>query len=791
MAVTPAVDSCEDAILFGPFRLIPSRRLLLESGAPVQLGSRALDLLIALAERPGEVIGKSDLIARAWPNTTIDERNLKFNISALRKKLHDGHDGSRFIVTIPGRGYCLVAPLTYPKVAEGEPPSVQNRSPHSDIPHHPLPIFGRDSAVALLASRLPAQRFVTIAGPGGIGKTTVAIAVAQKLTNVYDGGIRFFDLTPASDLSHVENRIRAHLGMSSTTNTAIQPSPAAQSGRTTLVILDNCEHLVEASAQFANSLIQDVPTVHILATSREPLRVAGEHVFRLSSLGLPDLSTTKSTAEALQFAAVELFVDRVRASLDSFAFRDEDVPTVVDICQKLDGIPLAIELAAARVEAYGVRGVSEQLDDCLRLLTHGRRASIPRHRTMRATLDWSHDHLCEIERAILRRLAVFCGLFTLDTAKAVVATNNVSIHDVIDTVAGLVAKSLLTVEVRGALQLYRMLNPTRAYAREKLFESGEFDRIAQRHADFFRELFRAMEHQWDSQEVPECPSESAHLLCDIRAALVWSFSPCKEANRFHVDTRIAARVALAREQWHKGFPDQSARMAQDCLEAASALDHPPSLAYALAVAVCPIASITGNDTAHDRGIAMLSEIAEKNDLKAFRSWANCLRGILAVNRGEWMTGRRHLESELENPPNSTAFSYHLFQIKLALAQARTGDFQRAFSTINQAIDHSDPGEIRWCVSELLRTKGKLVLLENKADAAVVAENLFRRSIDRARRQGSLSWELRASTSLARLLDEYGRATEARDLLSSVYGRFSEGFGTRDLVAAERLLHRLG
>ena len=784
MAVTPAVDFCEDEILFGSFRLIPSRRQLLEHDKPVQLGSRAFDLLVALTEHPGDVIDKAELIARAWPNTTIDERNLKFNISALRKKLRDGDDGRRFIATIPGRGYCFVAPVSHPNVAVNGSASPPARP---EIPHHPMRIFGRDELVARLATRLPTERFITIAGSGGIGKTTVAIAVAEALIPIYDGGIFFLDLTPMSDLTHVENRIRSKLGLLSRGDS----TPPPVSGKKSLVVLDNCEHLIEASAQLAYTMVRDIPSVHILATSREPLRAAGEHVFRLSSLRIPASAATNSATDALRFPAVELFVDRVRASLATYEFVEADVPSVIDICRKLDGIPLAIELAAARVEAFGVRGVAEQLDDCLRLLRHGRRTALPRHRTMRATLDWSHDHLSEVERVVLRRMAIFTNFFSLDAAKAIVATADIPVPDVIDTAAGLVAKSFLVTDVCGSQQLYRMLNPTRAYACEKLFGSGEFEWIERRYSDFFRELFRTMEHHWESQDTPESQTESAYLVDDIRAALLWSFSPCGEANRFQVDSRLAARVALARVQWHKGFPDQSTRMAQECLETATALDHPPSLAYTLAVAVCPIASVTGDNAANARGIELLSRIAAKHGLDIFRSWANCLRGVLAVDSGNWEAGRRQLENELDNRPDFAPFAYHLFELKLAVAQARTGDFQRAFSTIEGAIDLPDPFANRWCISELLRAKGKLILLENKADAPTVAEKLFRRSIDRARRQGSLSWELRSATSLARLLDEYERTTEARELLARVYSSFTEGFGTRDLLAAERLLHRLG
>jgi len=258
-------------------------------------------------------------------------------------------------------------------------------------------------------------------------------------------------------------------------------------------VLDNCEHVIEAAATLAAAILRGAEGVHILATSREPLRVQGEHVQRLPPLSSGASSGHLSTDEALAFPAVELFVERTAERLSEFEFTDEDAPVVAEICRKLDGIPLAIELAAARVETFGVQGLAARLDDRFQFLTGGRRSGPPRHRTLRATLDWSYEVLSETERAMLRRLGIFMGGFTLEAACAVAADPTLLKSDIIDAVAELVEKSLAAVETTETEPRLRLLETTRAYALERLAESGERDAVAHRHAEYYRNLFERAE----------------------------------------------------------------------------------------------------------------------------------------------------------------------------------------------------------------------------------------------------------------------------------------------------------
>lgn len=473
--------SAERPISFPPFHLYPAQRLLLDAGKPLRLGSRALDILIALVERPGELIGKDELIARVWPNTFVEGGNLKVHIAALRRALGDGQDGRRYIATAPGRGYCFVAPIA----RSGEPISLAPLSTDASSAHN-LParlgrMIGRADTVRVLAGQLPRQRFVTMVGPGGIGKTTVALAVGEAMVAAYEHGVWFVDFGPLSDSFLVPSALASALGVESRADNPMPAVLAFLRDKQMLLVLDNCEHVIGPAAVVAAEILKAAPRAHILATSREPLRAAGEHVHRLSPLETPPATPRLTAAEALCFPSIQLFAERAAEAQDEFALSDANASIVADICRRLDGIALAIELAAARIGTLGVSGLAARLDDRFRLLTNGRRTALPRHQTLRATLDWSYEWLSEQERKVLRRLAIFESAFTLDAASAVGTGGPIAAPDVVDCVANLVAKSLIVADVGDTIVHYRLLETTRAYALEKLAESGEVEALARCH----------------------------------------------------------------------------------------------------------------------------------------------------------------------------------------------------------------------------------------------------------------------------------------------------------------------
>jgi predicted ATPase/DNA-binding winged helix-turn-helix (wHTH) protein len=466
-------------ISFGPFCLRPEQRVLLEAGRPVRIGGRGLDLLVALVERAGEVVTKQDLIARVWPTVSVCEDNLKTQIAVLRTALGDGRDGARYVVSSPGRGYCFVAPVTRSSEPPQETPPPASLGGPIKPPIRITRLIGREGVVRQLLGGLQRRRFVTIVGPGGIGKTSVALAVAEALESSCKSSVCFVDLSQLSDPSQVMGALASALGVAASIDDPTERIIAFLRGGQALIVLDCCERVVDGAAVAAESLLEGSPDLRILATSREALRAEGEVICRLPALETPPDIDVLTAVEALGFPAVKLFVERVTRTIDNFELSDADAPIVAHICRRLDGLPLAIELAAGHVHAFGARGLAELLGR-FRLLMRGRRTAMQRHQTLGAALDWSYETLSEPERAILRRLSAFAGAFTLDEACAIGTDAAVSAHEVAEILENLVAKSLLQADLKTLSCCYRLLETTRTYAQDKLAQSGEMHDVARR-----------------------------------------------------------------------------------------------------------------------------------------------------------------------------------------------------------------------------------------------------------------------------------------------------------------------
>jgi predicted ATPase/DNA-binding winged helix-turn-helix (wHTH) protein len=473
-------------ISFGPFRLLPAERLLESAGAPVHLGARALDILITLTERAGEVVSKQELMARVWPEVTVDEGSLRFHVSSLRKALGDGRPGARYITTLPGRGYFFVAQTSHSNETEtlATPSSIQDR--FRRLPACLRRMIGRDDTVKQISARLLSEKFVTIVGPGGIGKTTVAVSVSHGQMALFEGAVHFFDLGRLNDPVLLPTALASTLGLPDTSNDATRGLTRFLRDKRMLLVIDNCEHVIEAAARLAERIFDEAPGVHILATSREPLRVEGEHVHRLSALDSPPQGTRLTATEALDFSAAQLFADRVVA----YGCRLElaaHTSIIGAICRQMDGIPLALELAAGQVDAYGIHETAALLDGRSHLLGSGRRTAPHRHQTLSATLDWSYNLLTDRERMVLRQLSIFFGIFTLEAARSVVADDSLDHAQMLDDLASLVSKSLVDAKVDDATACYWLLNTTRVYAFAKLVDSGEAAMTARRHEAYLLE----------------------------------------------------------------------------------------------------------------------------------------------------------------------------------------------------------------------------------------------------------------------------------------------------------------
>jgi predicted ATPase len=702
------------------------------------------------------------------------------------------------------------------------------------------------------------------------------------------------------------------------------------------------------------ALLRASPAARVIATSREPLRAEGEWIYPVPPLAVPT-ERNPDSEDPLRYGAVRLFVERVRAADSSFSPDARAVVAIAGICRRLDGIPLAIELAAARAATLGIEGVAVRLDDRFQLLTSGRRTAMPRHQTLRATLDWSFELLTETERTILCRLAIFPGGFTLPAASAVAATDEIMASEVVDWVASLVTKSLLTVDAGGERIRYGLLETTRAYALEKLVQDGAFDAVARCHAEYYLDVFEDAETEVETRPTDEWLADYGSRIDNVRTALDWAFSPGGEASigvaltaaavpvwmhlslmeecrgraqralaaiaagvgrdarremqlnaaltaslmytrgavtevgaasakaleiaesldnveyqlralwglwsfrlssgqhraartqaqrfdtlaakradlsdrligqrmvgvsqhylgdfrsarrslecmlahsvapaqkwrivRFHVDQWPSARSYLARILWLLGLPDQAVRTAESSVLEARATNHAVSLGDAVAIGACPIALWSGDLAAAEHYVEMLLDHSARHVLGRWRFYGLCYQGMLVIQRGDVDTGLRMLRTTFGDPA-AAGTAPRLLAFLISAASGHAGQIADGLPALEEAIIRSEHTEERWLMAELLRGSGELLLLRGEPEAVATAEDHFRQALDWARRQGALSWELRAATSLARLWHDQGRSVDATALLQPVYDRFTEGFGTADLQSAQALLDDL-
>jgi predicted ATPase/DNA-binding winged helix-turn-helix (wHTH) protein len=944
-------------IEFGSFVVLPHRREVLADGLPIKLGGRAFDVLIALIEARGTVLGKGALMARVWPNRVVGEKNLHAQISALRIALGAERE---LIRTVPGRGYQFTGEIRVLAdehagldAATTEPGSAP---PSTNLPELVSELIGRDAELEEILDLTAAHRLVTLTGAGGIGKTRLGLAVTRHLLPKFAGGVWVIELAPVSDPDLVPATVATALGLDLADDVASPERVAnALAAKQLLLVLDNCEHLVGAAASMAEALLRANPAAHVIATSREPLRAEGECLYRVPALAVPVEGSQEE--DPLGYGAVRLFVVRSRAS-GAHVSEDRHVAAVIAaICRRLDGIPLAIELAAARATALGIEELAARLDDRFRLLTGGRRTASPRHQTLRATLDWSYELLAEPERVILRRLSVFAGCFSLEAARAVAASAELALSAVVDGLAGLVAKSLVAAELAGPVARYRLLHTTRAYASEKLAASGERERLARCHAEYHRGLFERAETEWDTRPTAEWLADYGRQIDDLRAALDWAFSPNGDSTigvaltvaavslwfqlslvdeclgwveralaaldvapgpderrrmqlfaalgwlqmyatarlegstaawrtalrlaeeledidyqlrglwalwadrtnhakfrealtlasqyrrlsaragnvadqlvgdrmtgaslhflgnqagareciervlgryttpvsrshvvRFQFDQRVTARITLARVLWLQGLADQALREVKGNIEHAVSIDHTLSLCNALAQGACPIALLAGDFVMAERYTAMLRSHTGKNTLDVWRAYADCFDGERLIRCGDLDTGLSLLGPAVDELWRAGFVQYHTsFVVALALGLTQADRVADARVMIDEALDRCERTGESWALAELHRARGRTLLSGNASGANQAAEVAFLQSLDIARAQKCLSWELRAATSLARLWRDQNRSAEAIALLAPIYNRFTEGFKTADLKTAKALIDSL-
>lgn len=511
------------AYRFGRFQLVPAQRQLLVDGRPTSLGARAIDLLHALVERRDRTVAKSELLDAVWSGLIVEEANLHVQVSALRKVL-----GPQVIATVPGRGYRFVAALDDEPAEPSPRPAPATISPHR-LPGLPVPVqplIGRDDDLVALAQRVSGHPLVTLTGPGGIGKTRLALDVARTLAERWADDVAWVELASVSEPAQVPQAVAQALRLTLAGARDVAQLVSALRSRSVLLVIDNCEHLLDAVASVAGALRQGAPGVHLLLTSQEALNLPGEAVVRLPPLALPGAKDVPDE----RYGALRLFAERARAVDRHFALDAATGAVVADICRQLDGLPLAIELAAARVRLLGPSGLRDRLGDRLRLLTHGARDALPRHQALRAALEWSHSLLGQDEQRVLRRLGVFVGGFTLEFAQRVACSPDgdaEALDDwaVLEAVGGLVDKSLVTVDADEPVR-YRLLETMRVFALEQLEAAGEAAAWRARHARVVADHFAAVDESRFGDDGRATANEVTLLLepeiDNARAALDWA-----------------------------------------------------------------------------------------------------------------------------------------------------------------------------------------------------------------------------------------------------------------------------
>jgi predicted ATPase/DNA-binding winged helix-turn-helix (wHTH) protein len=481
---------------FGDFELDPVAYELRGLGRRLRLARQPMEVLLLMLDRRGELVAREDIAARLWPPDVFLDRDAGIHTAMLRirQALRDSRDAPSFVETVAGKGYRFIA------LVEVVPRGPVSLAPSSDAPveavprrAHNLPaelttFVGRRQALLDLAPLVSSARLVSLTGAGGVGKTRLALQLASRIAHTFDDGVWLVDLSPITTTDLVAQTVASVLGVRESPQRTVRDALLEHvAHRHLLFVFDTCEHLLDVCADLVEALLHDAPRVHVVATSREALGVPGEVVYRVPSLSLP----TAVTDEWLSSEAAQLFVQRATVIDATFTPAEEDAGVIGRICHRLDGIPLAIELAAARVAVLSLAQIEARLQDRFRLLTGGSRTAVARQRTLEATVEWSCQLLSEAERLLLGRLSVFPSSWTLEAAESICSGDGIDAHDVLDLSSRLVAKSLLSLDRgRPGAGRFRLLETVRQYARERLVQSDAAERVQTRHVAYFVDEFR-------------------------------------------------------------------------------------------------------------------------------------------------------------------------------------------------------------------------------------------------------------------------------------------------------------
>ena len=760
---------------FGDTVIDTAERHVKVGGQPAKLGARAFDLLLALVERRDRVVSKHELLDIVWPKLVVEENNLQVQVATLRKLF-----GPHAIATIPGRGYRFAQPLDEDTPAASPPgaaPSVRSGNLAAVTP----PLFGRDTDLAEVARLVEAHRLVSIVGAGGIGKTALALAVAASLRERFPDGAWWIELAALTDGSLVAATIARTVGVGlAPDRPAAAALATALADSQLLLALDNCEHLLDAIAPMAEALVNQAPGVRLLVTSQEPLKAAFEHSYRLGTLALP--GPDASFADAGRCGAVALFAERAAAADPRFRLTADTLPAVADVCARLDGIPLAIELAAARVPLLGVDGLRARLGERFRLLTAGARTVLRRHQTLRAALEWSHGLLGEQEQVVLRRLSACVGGFTLEFAQQVAADPTLDEWAVLDALGHLVDKSLVIAEGTGVPR-YRLLETTRAFAVERLAASGEMPAVLRQHAQVVVALLQRLGMGQLSFDRTQAAAFAVEV-DNLRAALEWATGPdgdralgltlaaesntvwlsnagqaegLRRVRAFEPDVTDATPAALVARFWLTVATLGVFSTDRDCFEAAARaadLYRAQGTRERLFEALIVRAAIGGRRRDFAAADPALAEAASLERPEWPRPWQARLafaQWIVALNAGRYAEARQHAQRQADlNREAGIALSAQLALGNVAACDVWGGEPTRAIPALRAVIAELDrldsgwaAGHMVYSLAEALRQTGEFdealaqarrayALLRREGDQNILFSVLPRLAADRGR-----------------------------------------------------------
>jgi predicted ATPase/DNA-binding winged helix-turn-helix (wHTH) protein len=754
----------------GPFLLDAETCALTQAGAPVALGKRAVAVLAVLVRSAPEYAPKTRIMEAAWPGVIVEESNLAVQISSIRRALARVSGDESWLETLAGRGYRFVGPVTAlpAKFTNGAGGPV----PRSNLPEPLTSFIGRERELAELQKLLSGNRLLTLTGTGGVGKTRLAVCVAAAVRNGYRDGVWLVELAALMDPDLVPQAVITALGLKEQPGKRLtQTLTEHLEARHLLLVLDNAEHLLAACAQLTDTVLRQCPKMRVLVTSRERLGVPGELTYRVPSLSIPDAKRGATAHSLVDYESVRLFTERAQRHLPQFAVTDQNAPALANICRRLDGIALAIELAAARVRSMSVEEVNDRLDRGFELLSGDTRTVPSRQQTLRAAIDWSYDLLSAAEKAMFCAVSVFAGGWTLEAAEQVCAGQDIEARDVLDLIASLADKSLVVAEDRAATTRYRLLETVHQYATEHLRARAKDTHWYRRHLAHFLALAEAAEPQLTGKDQQAWLDRLETEHDNLRSALARSIAAVADGE---AGLRLAS--AVSRFWLVRGYLAEGRGWLSRLLAAAPAGEtatRAKSLNWAGALA-WKQGDYSAAQTSYEQCLAIRRELGDRRGIGAVLN----NQGLLAYEQGDYVSARvLHEESLAIDRELGDRWGVAVSLIHLGSLAMMQGDYPvgRALNEESLAIfrELGDRGHI----ANAIRSLGTLCSQEGDHAAARAR---YDESLAICRELGDRSGIARALYGLGVTARHQGDYAVARALLEeslAIYRELGDREGT--------------